>query len=161
MGLLCDYFIAPDDQAAAETVNWIGGPSRPPEERHLFRRLQRVDGYQTLHLDGVEPTIMMAKLEHLLIGRPFDEIRMDPTWKMLASVGNGERFVVPITLSLQEALTSIEDGRLEDVAPRWAARDDYWPGADPATAADVLKRVSDLVKAGHASGGHVYCWVCV
>ena len=31
MALLCDYFLAANDEAAAETIEWVGGPSRPPE----------------------------------------------------------------------------------------------------------------------------------
>jgi hypothetical protein len=29
VGLLCDYFAAPNDVIAAATIDWPGGPARP------------------------------------------------------------------------------------------------------------------------------------
>ena len=39
MGVLTDYFTAPSDEAAAATIDWDGGPSRPDaQKRSVLRR---------------------------------------------------------------------------------------------------------------------------
>ena len=61
MGILCDYFTAPDDATAAATVDWDGGPSDPPASSGLLRR-RKAAPRPTLSLPGMEPTMWMGKL---------------------------------------------------------------------------------------------------
>lgn len=60
MGLLCDYFLAGSDEAAAGTIGWIGGPgaASPPDQA-----FEVVDG------SGIEPVVQMGTLESILTGR--------------------------------------------------------------------------------------------
>jgi hypothetical protein len=163
MALLCDYFIAPGDEAAAATIDWVGGPSKPPEGRGLIRRRQSSSPYPTLPLAGIEPTTMMGKLEELLTGRSFDEILADPSGHQVAIRDGGERIVWALTDNLQNALSNADAARLREVAAPWTAPDDFYGpiDADAARASEALLALAALVRAGKQEGQRLYCWMCV
>lgn len=161
MGLLCDYFTAGSDAEAAATLDWIGGPSKPPAKKGLFSR-KSGEGHPTLPLKGLEPTMWMGKLEELLTGRTFDEILDDPSGKIVASRDGGERLVLPITENLQQALGDLPDERLEEIGLQWATADEYYgTGGDPAVLGSALRDLRDLVRSGRLRSEKLYCWVCV
>ena len=161
MGLICDYFTASSDSDAAGTLDWVGGPSKPPAKKGLFPR-KTAEGLPTLPLPGLEPTMWMGKLEELLTGRSFEEILADPSGKMVASRDGGERLVLPITENLQQALGDLPDDRLDEVARQWSMRDEYYgTGGDPAVLAPALRNLRDLLRSGRSRSEKLYCWVCV
>jgi hypothetical protein len=47
MGLVCEYFLCADNEAAANVVDWPHGPSSPPPKGR-WRRAQP-DPYPTVH----------------------------------------------------------------------------------------------------------------
>lgn len=161
MGLICDYFTAGSDSEAADTLDWVGGPSKPPPKKGLFSR-KTAEGLPTLHLPGLEPTMWMGKLEELLTGRSFDEILSDPSGKMVASRDRGERLVLPITENLQRALEDLPDDRLDEVAREWATPDEYYgTGGDTVVLGRALRNIRDLLRSGRSRSEKLYCWVCV
>ncbi len=161
MGLLCDYFTAASNAQAEETIDWIGGPANPPQGGGLVSRGQAA-ARPTVSLPGTEPTIWMGKLEEVLTGRSFDDILHDPTSKVIASRDGGERQIAPLTARLQDALASIDDEAVDEVAAQWAAPDEYYgTGADTEFAASALRDLVRLMRAGRERGETLYCWVCV
>jgi hypothetical protein len=161
MGLLCDYFTAASDAQAEETIDWVGGPGNPRQGGSLAGG-SRVAARPTVSLPGIEPTIWMGKLEEDLTGRSFDDILHDATGKVIASRDGGERQVVALTASLQDALAGIDDETVDAVAAQWAAPDEFYgTGAEPELAASALRDLVRLVLAGRERGETLYCWVCV
>jgi hypothetical protein len=82
MALLCQYFVADSDAAAAVTIDWVGGPGNPPEAKSLFRR-SRPEAISTVAAPGIEPMVMMSTLGNLLRGQSAynEEIPKDgPSW---------------------------------------------------------------------------------
>jgi hypothetical protein len=63
---------------------------------------------------------------------------------------------------LQDALASIDDDTVDEVAAHWAAPDEYYDtGADSELAASALRDLVRLVRTGRERGEGLYCWVCV
>jgi hypothetical protein len=161
MGLLCDYFTAALNAQAAETIDWIGGPAYPPRPGGLARQSQ-LAARPTVSLPGIEPTTWMGKLEEVLTGRSFDDILQDPTGQVIASQDGGGRVIIRLTARLQDAMASIDDATVDEVAAQWAAPDEYYgTGADPELAAGALRDLVRLVRAGRERDETLYCWVCV
>src|ERR1700751_5651603 len=115
MGLLCKYFRAASNAQAAETIDWIGGTGNPPRPSGAALRNQ-IAARPTVSLPRLEPTTWMGKLEEILTGRSFDDILQDPAGQVIASRDGGERLVIPLTARLQDALASIDDGTVDEVA---------------------------------------------
>jgi hypothetical protein len=162
MGLLCDYFVAPSDDEAAATVDWVGGPSRPPEpQRRLFRRQPKVEGLPTVPLPGIDPAVMMGTLESLLTGRAYDDVVHDPSGHQVAIRRGGERLVWALTESLQAALIDADGTRLREVALEWVQTEEFLGQGDPMIAERGLSALADLVRASRSKGSRLYCWLCV
>jgi hypothetical protein len=74
----------------------------------------------------------------------------------------GERLIIPLTARLQDALASIDDGTVDQVAAQWAAPDEYYgTSADTELAASALRDLVRLVRTGRERAETLYCWVCV
>lgn len=160
MGLLCDYFTAASNAQAVETIDWIGGPANPLRPSGLAR--SQIAARPTVSIPRIEPTVWMGKLEEVLTGRSFDDILQDPTGQVVASRDGGERQVIRLTARLQDALASIDDDTVDEVAARWAAPDEYYgTGGDPELAARALRALVHLVRTSRERGETLYCWVCV
>ena len=160
--MLCDYFTAASDAQAADTIDWIGGPASPPRPSGLARRSQMA-ARPTVSFPRIEPTTWMGKLEEVLTRRSLDDILQDPTGQVIASRDGGERLIIRLTARLQDALASLDDDTVDEVAAQWAAPDEYYgTGAeDPELAAGALRDLVRLVRAGRERGETLYCWVCV
>jgi hypothetical protein len=104
----------------------------------------------------------MGKLEEILTGRSFDDILQDPTGQVIASRDGGERLVIPLTARLQDALASIDDGTVDEVAAQWAAPDAYYgTGADAELAAGALRDLVHLARAGRERGETLLLGLCL
>lgn len=143
MGLLTEYFAAPDDAIAAAVASTHGPAGQG---------LPTVDAY------GIEPFVQIGTLEEILTGRPYDRIaaaQPDP----VASIDGGEVLVTRLTDTVVTALADLDDPRLPEVAARWAATEEFWGATDPAALADLLRALRGLA-AGRGTAA-LYCWLSV
>lgn len=169
MGVLFDYFIAPNDSAAAAVIDQVGGPSAAPVSKPsrfggLLGRRPKDDGvHQTEVLrTGVDPVVQGGTLEELLTGRPYAEIASDPrSGNALAVRDGGERLVLTLTEGLTEALAAADDDRLAEVAVPWSETEEFWGLATPDELAHILRDLAALARSARSKGHSVYCWVCV
>jgi hypothetical protein len=157
MGRVCDYFLAVDDDEAAATLDWPGGPGQPPSNK-LFRKSE-LEPHPTLALEGVDPVDMMGTLEQLLTGRLCDELLGDGCVLHVAAKDDGERLVMRMAPGMQDALTLATDDELRDVAVPWSETKEFWGRADPGYLGELLVALASMVRQGLASGRGVYCWV--
>jgi hypothetical protein len=74
VGVLYDYFRAPDASTAVAMLERVGGPMAGPDGPVL----DAVDG------GGIEPMVMMVTLQSLLTGIAYDEL---PSGELLAMQG--------------------------------------------------------------------------
>jgi hypothetical protein len=163
MALLCDYFMAASDETAADVIDWVGGPARPPEEKRGFLRRTKSNAipYEVVALPGVEPTVTMGRLEELLTGRSIDEIIRDPAREPVASRDGGERIVIPLGMKFEEALVNANSEQIQENAQRWSQAEEFWGEGDAGFLTDGLRQLAALVRAGREQGQHLYCWVSV
>lgn len=149
MSVLCDYFAAESDRAAATFVD--GGPlgADPPAAA-------------VVEATGLEPVVMLGNLEALLTGRAYDDVMADPRQGEAVVVRDeGERVVVTITDSLVAALAAADDPRLEQVAQPWSQTEEFWGDGDPVMLAGLLKDLAAMARQAQSAGHRLYCWVCV
>lgn len=171
MGLLCDYFVAPSDDAAAATIDRAGGPGRPapPQpapRRGLFRRqAEPVSApadqpiYATLNGGGIEPVVQLGKLEELLTGRTFLEVlETSRVNKPLAMRDGGEVQVFKLSGALTNALAGASADDLARVAEPWAQIEEFGGWADAAVLADFLGRLAELARQSREQREGLYCW---
>lgn len=162
MGVLCEYFSAPSDEAAAVTIDWDGGPSRPDAaKRGLLRRGHGPEPLPTVDFGGVEPTVQMGTLDEILTGTPFEEVLADTTSAIIAERDSGERLVVRLSTRLQTALAAADTERLREAAIPWAATEEFFGVGDPEELGDRLVELSVLARLAERRGQRVYCWLCV
>lgn len=185
MGNLYDYFAAPSDQAAAATIDRVGGPGSQDVEvqtvptskkRSLFGRRRSEPAhpttrfttdatlpvFDTLSVKGIDPLVQLGTLEEVLTGRAYDDIVADPrSMEVLASRDGGEGLVVTITDSLAAALVTASDERLVEVAVPWSQTEEFWGQADPTDLAEFLREFAALARRAGEAGHRLYCWLCV
>lgn len=146
MGVLFDYFAAPDNDAAATPIDLVGGPAEAP--------------FQTVAFKGVDPLVQLGTLESLLTGVDYETILerdIDP----IAMAGDGERLVVAMTDGLSAALSDADEARLREVAEPWSRTEEFGGRADPTDLAIALTGLADLARTATTRGDRLYCWVCV
>jgi hypothetical protein len=155
MGVLFDYFSAPSDEAAATTINRIGGPAAPSEDT------PPLPAFDTFQTKGVDPVVMLRKLEALLTGRDYKEIAGGPrAGKALAILNDGERLVLMLTDELQTAVADADDQQLAAVAVPWSQIEEL-RGANPEQLAPWVGEFAELARRARQRGERLYCWVCV
>ena len=144
MGVLFDYFRAPDASTAAAVLERLGGPRDPDAP------LDAVAG------KGFEPEVMLRKLQSLLTGVPYHEL---PEGELLAMEGEDGPWIVQLSEELRDALADAQPSRLPAVAEQWVRTEEFW---DQATAAEVLPFLGEVTAlAGRAqqAGERLYCWI--
>jgi hypothetical protein len=143
VGVLFDYFRAPDASTAAAVLAWPGGPIGLDE-------LDVVDG------KGIDPTVMMRTLQSLLTGTPYDEL---PWGEMLAITPNPDGPAVEgLTVDLRDALADAEVDRLPAVAEQWVRTEEFWWTGAAADVLPFLYEVTALARRARQAGELLYCW---
>ena len=160
MGLLCDYFLASNDEEAAATIDWLGGPRQPPAPRGVLRR-QKAAPRPTVSLPGIEPAVMMSTLENVLTGRSLDELIPQNARSSVAVRDGGERIVMRLSDTLQAALAGSDETRLRQAARPWSQTDEFFGQGDPALLGGALVDLATLARRGQSVSERMYCWVCV
>ena len=149
MGILTDYFAAPDDARAA-----VAAPTGPSAPDFLTSQ----PGFATVELTGINPFVVLGSLASLLTGRPYREVTADARHgSLVASVGDEGPWVVSVTDTLVAALAGSTPAALEHVAVRWSATEEL-AGSDPAALARALHRLAALCVRADDAGHRVYCW---
>jgi hypothetical protein len=143
-----EYFLAPSGEAAAETIEWVGGPSRRPSGER---------GYPTLVMPGIEPTVTLGIVDELLNDRTFEEVLEDASSVTVAE--RPESWVIALTTALQDGLALARDERLHDIASSWVQHEEFGGLADAADASAALVELAKLARMGRDQGQRIYCWV--
>lgn len=187
MGVMFDYFAAPSDEAAAATIDRVGGPGSQTavaaapvapvqEKRGLFMRKRSEPApqtppfindetlvvFDTLSVKGIDPLVQLGTLEELLTGRPYDDVVEDErSGKDLASRNGGECLVLTITDTLCAGLAAASDEQLAEVAVPWSQTEEFWGQGDPTDLTEFLRELAALARRADAAGHKLYCWLSV
>ncbi|QFG24506.1 hypothetical protein [Actinomadura sp. WMMB 499] len=144
--VFCDYFAAPDDLAAVAVLDEPGGPGAA--------------AFDAVPLKGVDPVVVIARLEAILTGCTYGEAAERPRSGTLLSPPDAESaFVVAVTDTLRDALASAAEAALREAGPAWAGTDEMRAdgvSAEGATEAAML--LADLARRATSNGMRLYCW---
>lgn len=144
--VMCDYFSARDDETALRVLDRPGGPD--------------TGRFDVVSLKGIDPVVVMARLEAILTGCTYEEASGRPrAGELLSSPEAESAFVVGVSDTLQEALASATPASLAEAAEPWARTDElrqYGITAD--LAAEVLDLLSGLAGRARSAGCRMYCW---
>jgi hypothetical protein len=149
VGVLFDYFRAPDASTASLVLERVGGPTTPDLDAPV---LDAVAG------KGFEPEVMMRTLQSLLTGVPYDDL---PGGELLAMEGEDGPWIIQLSEELRDALADAQLSRLPAVAEQWVRTEEFW---DQATATEVLPfldEVTALARRAQQAGERLYCWMCL
>lgn len=155
MGVLTDYFSAPSDAAEASALDRVGGPGQPaagPSPSPPF---------DTFQSKGLDPYVIMGKLEEALTGQDYRAITSGPQYRRLVAKGGAQGpWVVEVSSQLQAALSLAGSDQLARAAARWSLAEEL-AGASPEEMTGVLKDLSGLARRATAKGEYLYCWACL
>ncbi|MFM9373449.1 hypothetical protein [Streptomyces sp. Da 82-17] len=149
--VMCDYFSAPDDAAAVAVLDLPGGLGAP-----------RTDGGPPLDvqpLKGIDPVVVLARLESILTDAPYDEVSERPrVGQLLSSPAAEGAFVLSVSDTLQTALVTATPAALTAAAGPWSRTEELEQcGLTAETCAHILELLADLASRASASGLRLYC----
>jgi hypothetical protein len=117
VGVLFDYFRAPDASTAATVLERVRGPTTPDPDAPVL---------DTVAGKGFEPEVMMLTLQSLLTGVPYEEL---PEGELLAMEGEDGPWIVQLSEELRDALADAQLRRLPVIAERWVRTEEFWDQA--------------------------------
>ena len=151
MGILCDYFSAPSDEAAATAADVPGGP-----------RAASAPGFEVVELKGIEPVVQLGTLEAILTGVDYDVVTRNLRQGHAVAVRrDGEVLVVSLTDELRAALADVTESRLHEAAVSWSETEEFRGLTEPSIVAEALVELAGLARRATARDERLYCWVCV
>jgi hypothetical protein len=155
MGVLTDYFSAPSDEAAASALDRVGGPARPATGP------SPLPPFDTLESKGLDPYVIMGKLEEALTGQDYRVITAGSQYaRVVAGRGDEGPWVCKVSSPLQAALALAGSGEFARAAVEWSRAEEHH-GASPEDLTWVLEGLSGLARRATAKDEHLYCWVCL
>jgi hypothetical protein len=149
VGVLFDYFRAPDASTAAAVLERLGGP-RDPDASLL----------DTVAGKGFEPAVMMRKLQSLLTGVPYDELP-EAEVELLAMEDEDGPWIVQLSQELRDALADAQPSRLPAVAEQWVRTEEFWEQPPATEMLPFLAEVTALAGRARQAGERLYCWICL
>ncbi|MFF0411840.1 hypothetical protein ACFYUY_15520 [Kitasatospora sp. NPDC004745] len=158
MGVLTDYFRAPD--AAA-----------------VVRELERTDGgspeFDGVRAKRIDPTVLLGQLVAAVRQEPWRAglVTETPVWPTAPLPGPGGPadeddpwatgpWVTELGDDVRDALAGAGDERLPPAVAVWAVAEE-WGGADPAELLPVAEELVALAGRARAAGERLYCWICL
>jgi hypothetical protein len=151
MGVLHDYYRAPDRSTAATTLEI------PP-----VRVLKRPDEpvFDAVDGKGIDPIVMLTTFWSLLTSVPYDELPQ-ADFADVAVGGEDGPWITELPAQLRDALADADDGRLRDTAQQWVLTEEF---GLPTAADDVLPFLRELIalaRRARDGGELLYCWSCL
>ncbi|MFE0627011.1 hypothetical protein ACFW3D_08595 [Streptomyces sp. NPDC058864] len=147
MGTLFGYYTAADDHDAGRAVLRVDGDPGG-------------SGYDRLVVKGIDPTVDLLAVEFVITGRPAGVIKSDSRHgHVVATVGDGEVVSVSLTDAFRDALATIDQAFLGDLAHGWARSTRFTTPPDTAHLADFLEQLAALARQAVAQEHGLYCWI--
>lgn len=147
MGILIDYFTAPDDAAAAEVINWVAGPD-------VHDKQAGVEPYPTaiVTIDRGTQVTWIAMMD----SDPSGTTPESELGKVLVLEDEGERVVYRLSNAAHEALVRLA---VDPEDPAALAQLETLGEPD-----NIIECVSELIKLATLAkerGWPLYVWLCV
>ncbi|WP_433465547.1 hypothetical protein [Spirillospora sp. CA-128828] len=159
MGVLCDYFRAPDRSTALAFVD------------DLFTAAEAHPDAEAVDLKGIDPVVILGKLVTLLSGRPYEQMMVSGDIPVdhipgpeLLTPEDGDVFLVELDVSVRDTLAGATEATLDDVAFVWANIEEFIGWRDTWNEADELRPIIDalvgIARRARAADQMLYCLIC-
>lgn len=154
MAMQYDYFSAPTDDIAASLIDAPGGPTQ------VSAQPNGTPAWDTLSVNGVEPSVHLVELEEIMTGVDFNDLLDTPrAGSTLHSSADNEAIISTVSDALQAVLADAEDEALAAVAVEWSHSEEFGGDANPADIATFLHNLAGLARRARSRGERLYCWV--
>jgi hypothetical protein len=169
MGVLCDYFRAPDASVAATVVDLPAGPIAPGDDGRTH--------FDGVDAKGVMPHVMLGQLVAIVRGVPYDDeiLTTATVWPppdtAPASVEEYEDlpedspwhtgpWVEELDDGTRDTLADIDADRVGEYAARWAEIEEFsFAGVPPGDdLRPLVVELSSLAGRARDAGERLYCW---
>jgi hypothetical protein len=165
MGVLNDYFRAPDDGTAAAVGDRIGGPL--VEDGPSAPALDGVDA------KGIDSTVILGKLIAAIRGTAWEVHIVGstrvfpagpaPTRETMASFPPDSPWfsgpwIERLSDAVRDDLAAVQPGQIDALAATWSAIEEFGGHWDPVLVGHLIAELSALSRRAQAAGDHLYCW---
>jgi hypothetical protein len=150
MGVLYDYFRAPDDDAAAAVADRPGGP--------LTSNGAVFDGVVAR---GIDPIVTLGQLLAFVRGVTWNPELVEAD--QLARAADRQAWVERLGELARDGLADAADEALPEIVVKWSQAEDFCL-PEQADGAQLLALVTDLVglaRRARAADQLLYCWCCL
>lgn len=161
MGVLVDYFRAPNGEAALRLLDEGDGVPRGPAT---------VAGLDALDAKGIDPHVALDELVGLILCVPWsvDLIQTRLVWPPEEtsrvpedSPWNTGPWLEELDDRIRDALAEADDHALPSVAEKWVRIEEPGADADTAPALRFIESLVALARRARQANDHLYCWTCV
>ena len=174
MGVLTDFFAATPDELVSMAIEW--GPTPPPPEPPkatggflgFGKKQPVVDG----PLEPLGPTLpavqskgilntQLGTLDQFVTGTPYETLEQSGAIDAVArDNGDDGPWVFPLRRELRDALASLPDSRIAEVAQQWG-EDEEISATDPedfAALRDLIRELTGLAQTAAETDRDLYLW---
>ncbi|MEV0723876.1 hypothetical protein AB0I37_13975 [Micromonospora purpureochromogenes] len=159
MGLLYDYFRAPDEEAVGKLMAATdGGPVVREGDSPVA---DAVDG------KGIDPPVVLGKVVSFALDVPWAADLIGERFIWPSGAGEDPEYEGPWVVVLSErardALAEISDDRLPGLADRWSHIEElsHYSDTQPEVMLSRLREFAGLARRARTSGESIYCWICL
>lgn len=172
MGVLCDYFRAPDAATAVRVMDVLGGPLAVDDAGQ-----PACDGVDA---KGVDPAVAFGQLVALIRGVPWtpDTIGSELLWPAAAPIPTRVEemgalpsespwvtgpWLVELDERTRDTLAGLEDDRHPQIAAQWARIEEFEPycSNDAGHLLTLVTELTALARRARTADDRLYCWTCL
>lgn len=142
MGILYDYFSAPDDQAAVSAF------TEGPEDA----------GFDTVRAKTIDPAVLLGQAVALLVREPLSRVTGHPRFCHLVTSPEAESvWIVTLPDDVRDALVEASGERLAEICIPWSQAEEFHGDAVPGLLADFLNELAALAGRARSHAQGLYC----
>jgi hypothetical protein len=170
VGVLFDYFRAPDGKAALRLLDQgDGAPSAPAAIG---------TGVDALDAKGIDPHVMLGQLVGLILAVPWsvglvqtvgvwppeetkprsleemDQLPEESPWK-------ADLWLEELDDRIRDAFAEVDDYALPSVADEWARIEEFGGHMDATLALEIAEGFVALARRAREADDRLYCWTCL
>ncbi|MCO5974372.1 hypothetical protein [Actinoallomurus soli] len=170
MGVLFDYFRAPDREAALRLLDEGDGVPTGPATIGA--------GVDALDAKGIDPHVILGRLLGLILAVPWsvglvetvcvwppEETKPRSREEMERlpeeSPWNTGPWVEEIDDRLRDAFAGVDDYALPSIADQWARIEEFDGHMDASLALDIIEGFVALARRARQANDRLYCWTCL
>jgi hypothetical protein len=164
MGVIHDYFRAPNAREAGRVMERLVGPLGPASA---------FDGVET---KGIDPFVTLGQLVAYIRQVPWevDLVSATTVWPSPETKPASEEaynslpesspwktgpWLEELSPRVRDTLSAVEDARFSELAAKWAGIEEFDSQADETDLLVLIKDLVGLARRARDAGDQVYCWI--